>query len=191
MGGRKGGPAFIGEDTTGGTRRFSEADAAEDRFNAGLVPEARMKAQEIVANPKASPLEKRRANLLVGRIAAGEAAFGDALKALDAAAAKVDGEEDSVKAQNVRAAALAQRGQVHLQLGNDARAAADFLAATLAAPESSSAAQAFFFLGTIAASANDLEGAKANFAKLDKFPELKSAGNEILSASAPKPAAKP
>lgn len=163
-------------------RKSTESDFAEASFRRGDFFDARNRAQAIVDDPNDSALEKRRANLILGRVAAADASFATALATLDKAAAPATRPEGD-DGKSYRAVALAQRGNVHLLLGNEERANADFLEAIATAPESAGAAQANFYLGTMAAERRDAKKAKAHFEKIPaKFEDLKKSSDEIVAS---------
>jgi len=72
-----------------------------------------------------------------------------------------------------------------MQSGDDDGAATDFHEAASADPDSAAAAQAHFFLGVLAASASRVDEAKAEFAHLQRFPELQQAGEDVLKSLPP------
>ncbi len=183
LGGRLRRVSFLGEEAATRARRSTTADFAESRLRAGDAREAIDYAWEILAQPDAPPLERRRAYLVLGQVLASDGELDEALDALDRASAPV--READPRARLFRTTALAQRGQVHLLLGNDSRAGGDFREAIDSLPGSAPAAQATFFLGTIALGERDLAAAKTYFERLKGFPELATAAENLLASAGP------
>jgi hypothetical protein len=166
---------FMSEGTT--APHVSQAQVAESDFRSGKN-DAKAEADAILKDAKATSVEKRHAHLLLGLVAASTASYSTALKEFDAAATKA---EDGDEAVLLRARALVQRGQVESQLSDDRTAKADFVeASSIAAQGSPEQAQAYFFLGVLAASANDATTARNFFNLLDSYPELKKAGIAMI-----------
>lgn len=175
---RRRGIAFLGEDDEG--LQSSDADHAESYLRRGNYVLAIDRAWLVLRDPDARPMERRRAHLVMGQVAAGEGNYERAIRDFDGAAAPVaDGDRT---ARTWRQIAIVQRGQSLLASGNDVRAVEDFREALDIDADSAAAAQARFFLGAIALSSNDMETARYQFGKLGSFPELRQAGEELLAA---------
>lgn len=130
------------------------------------VDEARAKALEVIANPKASKVDLRVAHLIVGAGAAEDANYTDALKSLDIAAGAIGNDEPEGVAEH-RAVALLERGKAHMNLGANARAKKDLTEAIPGLTEKKRVAEAHFILGYIAIGEQDPKAAAAQFAKIN------------------------
>jgi TolA-binding protein len=169
--------AFLGDDD--GPRPSAAAIAnAEALLARGDGAGASGAAGKVLADPKAAPLERRRALLVLGIAAETSGDYPGARSALTLAAAP--GPEEG--AEPFRSAALERRGEVAMQLGDDAGAATDFQSAIDAAADGPAAARAQFFLGAMALAQDDREAAKARFARLAAHPELRQAADRLLNA---------
>ncbi len=169
--------AFLGADDAM-RPKSTDADFAEWYLRQSEYRLAVAHAWRILESSEAPASERRRAHLVLAAVWVREGALGTAIGDLDAAAAP---SEDPALAP-FRASALARRGQLRMQLGeDDTQAEADFEAAIDAAPDSNGAAIAHFFLGTLALSRGDEAVAKARFARLTPYPELKQAADELLA----------
>lgn len=163
------------------TQGHMSAESAEYDFAYGAYERAAEIAREVVANPDAPPLEKRRAHLVLGECFANSASYTAALKDLDIAAeptVATEGPEVSM----LRVSALLQRGQVQTQLGNDKAAQEDFkIVAT--SSDKLPAAQAKFLLGILAFGSKDPKTARNWFDQLKGSEEslpLYEAGMAML-----------
>lgn len=179
----------LGGSRSGGPRWASSSEptsTAADFAEAGLRREdfydARSRARAIVEDPNATAIQKRRAHLVLGQVAASEGSFSTALEWLERAAAKPGEGEDAQEASKFRAIALSQLGQIHLTLGNEARAVSVLDDAIAANPASPAAAQANFFLGVLAAEKNDSKRAKEHFSRLTRYQELAEAAQQVLKS---------
>ncbi len=162
--------------------KSSEADFAEAALGRGDYFDARNRAQAIVDDPNDSPAEKRRARYVLGRVHAAEGEFGKALSAFDGAAAARDPAEGDA-ADHYRGAALVERGLVHVQLGLDGKADADFKAAIEASPKTAQAAKANLYLGALALEAQKPAVAEAHFKLLAGYPDLEAAARDLTAGA--------
>lgn len=170
--------AFLGEDERYDPRS-SAADFAESYFRRG---EWRLALDAAwLAIHDSSALERRRGHLILGRLAANEGRHDLALRDLDMACRKPATETGS---RVYLAAALSQRGQTWLALGDDDRALSDFRSVLDLDPDGAAGAHATFFLGVIALSQQDTDSARNLFGRLRSFPELHKAGEQLLAAAA-------
>ncbi len=170
--------SFMGEEEEERRVATTDADYAEARLRLGDGPGAIDFAWPILANPDSSPLERCRAHLVMGRVAAADADVALAIREFDAAARPI--EMWIPHAVEFHGDALLQRGQARMQGDDDTGASADFSETIAIAPQSASAAQANFFLGVLALSRSDADSARLRFAKLAGYPELSRAAEELL-----------
>lgn len=170
--------AFLGEDERSDPRS-SAADFAESFLRRGdwrLAVDAAW-----LAIHDSSALERRRGHLVLGRLAANEGRHDLALRDLEMACRRPATESGS---RVYLAAALAQRGQTWLALGDDDRAVKDFRSVLDLDPDGAAGAQATFFLGVVALSLQDTDSARNLFGRLRGFPELYRAGEQLLASAA-------
>ena len=170
--------AFLGEEERTDPRS-SAADFAEAYMRRGEWQLA-LDAAWLAIND-ASALERRRGHLVMGRLAASDGRHDLALRDLDMACRLPASETGS---RSYLAAALAQRGQSWLSLGDDEKAMDDFRAVLLLDPDGAAGAQANFFLGVVALSRQEMDAARNLFDRLRSYPELHRAGEELIAAAA-------
>ena len=178
--GKKRGLSFLGEDDE--EPHSTNADFADSFLRRGDYMLAMDRAWMVLKDADSTPLERRRAHLVMGQVAAGEGSYERAMRDFDGAAERAA--EDDRAARIYRQIALVQRGQIYLATDHDSRAGEDFREAIDIDPESAPAAQARFFLGALALSSNDVDAARTLFGKLGSFPELQQAGEQLLAAVA-------
>ena len=173
--------SFMGEEEEDSRPMAGPADLAESRLRLGDFSGAVDYAWTLVDDPDAAPLPRRRAHLVMGRVAAASADIDLAAHEFDEAARPFAAWLPQELA--FRSEALVQRGQMRLQLADDAGAQSDFEAAIELSPDSASAAQANFFLGVLSLATSDSTNARKRFATLTGYPELARAAEELLRAN--------
>lgn len=161
--------------------KSTKADWAETMLAKHDIHEAVERADAILKDTGESPLEKRRAQLVLGQVYMGDAEFTKALKAFTAAAAPLTAPETSAKKtgfdpEAYRAAALVHRGVAHRQLGDDAKAKADFEATIASFPMGTQAYQASFQLMVMSIEAGDKAGAEKYFAAIPTMKDTDTSG---------------
>ncbi len=171
----------VWDGMSGVTHKTMPAERAEYYFSRGLYNEAAKQAAEVVADPDASLVQKRRAHLVLGECSASSASYSTALKDLDIAAEPTT-EAEGTDAPLLRVQSLLQRGQVQTQLGNDTAAQEDFKIVA-ASPDKVPASQAKFLLGILAFGSKDQKTARNWFDQLkdsDESRPLYEAGMAML-----------
>jgi tetratricopeptide (TPR) repeat protein len=180
----------------------SKAEWAEKSFAENDMHLAVERAEAILKDTGESSLEKRRAHLVLGQVYVGDAEFTKALKSLTAASAPLTADETAAKKMEkgkvtfdpeaYRAAALLHRGIVYRQIGDDAKAKADFEGTIASFPAGTQAYQASFQLMVMSLEAGDRPGADKHFGAIatmkdsDNSPtatqtrELKALAQELL-----------
>jgi hypothetical protein len=174
--------AFLGDEEGKVSTRSNSADFAESFLRRGDWQLAADAAWGAIVSSDSTPLERRRGHLVMARIASNDGKQELALRDLDAAC-RAAGIESGGKPYV--AAALVQRGQAWIALGDDGQAMSDFRAALDFDAEGAAGAQANFFLGALALSQQDVDTARSLFGRLKAYPELVSASAELLAASQP------
>jgi len=178
LGKRRRALSFMGEEEEEARVPSGPLDLAESRLRLGDATGAVDYAWMVVNDPDAPPLERCRAHLVMGRAAAADSDLDLAAREFDAAARPFPAWLP--QELTFRSEALTQRGQMRMQLGDDAGARSDFEAAVALAPDSASAAQSNFFLGVLSLAREDSEGARRRFSALGHYPELARAAEELL-----------
>lgn len=167
----------------------SKAEWAERSFAENDMHLAVERAEAILEDSGESALEKRRAHLVLGQVYLGDAEFTKALKSLTAACVPLTADEAAAKKmvkgkvtfdpEAYRAAALLQRGIAYRQIGDDAKAKADFEATVAAFPLGTQAYQASFQLMVMALEAGDRPGADKHFGAI---ATMKEGDNSVTAA---------
>lgn len=171
--------AFLGDEDETRLVRSDAADFAESHLRRGDWQLAADAAWSAIESPDSTPLERRRAHLVMARLASNDGKQELALRDLHAACRAVSVESGG---RPYVAAALVARGQAWLALGDDGLAMADFRSALDYDADGAAGAQANFFLGALALSDQDLDTARNLFGRLRAYPELSQAGAELLAA---------
>jgi hypothetical protein len=163
---------LVFDGASGATHRVSEAVVADVDFSAGHFDQAENAAKLALSDERSTAVDKQLAHLILGQLSASNAAYSDALKEFELAAAMTpEGGRDT---EGVRRRALLQRGQSQMQLGDDAAAKKDFEEVAKSS-DKVAATQAKFFLGSLALNQHDTKTAKSY------FDELKGSNDPLYS----------